>query len=267
MAIDNEDPLVQQCNVTNPYRIAAGYVRDRLRWDMRPESWRSRRRLQTLRNTHVGKKAIILCNGPSLLKVDFDLASRAFTFGLNKINLLFDKTGFRPSCVVSVNPFVIEQNTDFFNSTTIPLFLDSNAYGVVRSRDNVTFLHSSPIRRFSKDCSVSIYQGHTVTFVAMQLAFHMGFSEVALVGCDHNFAVKGPANKTVVSGDKDESHFDPYYFAGGVKWQLPDLFQSEVSYFMAKQIFEAYGRQLVNCTEGGKLDLLERKLLTDFIGS
>ncbi|MGK2925651.1 MAG: hypothetical protein ACSLE2_08510, partial [Lysobacterales bacterium] len=119
--------------------------------------------------------------------------------------------------------------------------------------------------RFARDVSFSIYQGHTVTFVAMQLAYHMGFTRVALVGCDHNFAVKGPANQTVTAGDVDESHFDPRYFAGGVKWQLPDLIQSEVSYLMALDVFQSDNRLLCNCTEGGKLEVLPRMRLRDFI--
>lgn len=118
---------------------------------------------------------------------------------------------------------------------------------------------------FSRDCSMNVYQGGTVTYVALQLAFHMGFSRVALVGCDHSFATKGPSNKTIVATGADQSHFDPNYFADGTKWQLPDLFASEVSYNMAKAMYEEYGRSLVNCTEGGKLDIFDRQGLVDFL--
>jgi len=103
-----------------------------------------------------------------------------------------------------------------------------------------------------------------VTFVAMQLAFHMGFREVALVGCDHNFATKGTANAVVEGGEKDPNHFDPNYFAG-VKWQLPDLVQSEIGYMMAGQAFEAAGGRIVNCTEGGKLEIFPRMALAEFL--
>ena len=36
------------------------------------------------------------------------------------------------------------------------------------------------------------------------------------------------ANKTVIAGKEDANHFDPNYFAGAVKWQLPDIAQSEL---------------------------------------
>lgn len=249
----------------NPYRISARAIVDRLLWDISPEAIRSRRILRNLANRYYGQSAVILCNGPSLLNTEFLLLNNIFVFGLNKIYLLFDKTDFRPDCIVAVNRLVIEQASEFYQTTDYPLFLCSSGRRHVPSRPNVSYLHSSNIVRFARDVSVSIYQGHTVTFVAMQLAFHMGFTRVALVGCDHNFAVKGPANQTVTAGDVDESHFDPRYFAGGVKWQLPDLIQSEVSYLMALDVFQSDNRLLCNCTEGGKLEVLPRMRLRDFI--
>jgi len=49
---------------------------------------------------------------------------------------------------------------------------------------------------------MSIRQGSTVTYVAMQLPIHMGLKEVALVGCDNFFVSKGPAYKTVIAARK-----------------------------------------------------------------
>jgi hypothetical protein len=267
MLPDAEDPLHRLHDTLNPYRLGMGFMVRRARWDFNWQSWRSRQILRNWQNRHFGEKAVILCNGPSLLKVDFELLRqrRIFCFGLNKINLLFDKTSFRPSCVVAVNRLVLEQNAPFYNETELPLFLDSSASTLVKGRLNVAFLHSNSFPSFARDCSVSLWQGYTVTYVAMQLAFHMGFRQVALVGADHNFAVKGAANKTVVSGEKDESHFDPNYFAGGMKWQLPDLFQSEVAYTMARDIFAAHGGCISNATAGGELEVFNRQSLQKFL--
>jgi hypothetical protein len=264
--VDPDDPMVKRRPTINPYREATKLLLRRIAWDVRPESWRSRRILRGWKDRFTKQKAVVVCNGPSLLKTDLSLLDGVFSFGLNKINLLFDRSVFRPSCIVAVNPFVIEQNADFFNSTSLPLFLDSVAVtrGLVGARESVVFMHSSS-NGFARDCSVSICQGHTVTYVAMQLAFHMGFREIALVGADHDFAVGGAPNKTVVSGERDESHFDPRYFAGGVKWQLPDLLESDVSYMRAKRTFEAFGGRIVNATEGGKLDVFERMELAEFV--
>ena len=252
----------------NPYRIAARLILFRMLWDLNPISWLSRKRVRAWRDRFLRQKAVILCNGPSLNKVSFDdlATSGVFTFGLNKINLLFKRSDFRPSVIVAVNPHVIEQNAEFYNKTELPLFLDCKGKSWMKFRDNVHFIHSAGgSGKFARDCSISISQGHTVTYVAMQLAFHMGFKEVALVGCDHSFATKGQANKTVIAGERDLSHFDPNYFAGGVKWQLPDFAMSELHYKVARDTFERNGRKIVNCTEGGRLEVFERKLLEEFL--
>ncbi len=262
---DLDNPILKKSPTINPYRQAAKNVSERLKWDLNPLSWISRAHLKKIFNSHLGEKAVILCNGPSLLKTDLSLLEGIYTFGLNKINLLFDKSDYRPNAIVSVNSFVIEQNKDFFNSTDIPLFLDSHSTKEIKSRKNVTFLHSDQQVKFARDVSFSIWQGATVTTVALQLAFHMGFQEVALVGCDHNFAQSGPANKTVISGEKDESHFDPNYFAGGVQWQLPDLVASEYAYSLARETFTAFNRNIYNCTAGGKLEVFERMELNSFL--
>ncbi len=267
--MSNENPLKSKPKALNPYRHGKSLIKNRLRWDMKRESWSSRRTLRYYRDQFEGEKAVILCNGPSLLDVDFDLleSSGVHTFGLNKINLLFDKVSFRPSFIVAVNSLVIEQNREFYNQTKIPLFLDTKAIKIgVGSRDNIAYLHSTSIKgEFARDCTWSIFQGHTVTYVAMQLAYHMGFQEVALVGCDHNFATKGPANKEVVSGEHDPNHFDPNYFANGAKWHLPDLFESEVAYKLAGDMYELTGRSLYNATTGGKLDIFPRISLSKFL--
>ena len=257
-------------NRINPYLEAAVLVARRLRWDIIPLSWKSRKKIKKWRNQYQGKKAIILCNGPSLNKVDFELLDNAsiFTFGLNKINLLFDKTDFRPSCIVAVNKLVMEQNRDFYNTTELPLFLQDIGKKWIKNRKNTCFLNACSIPKlFARDCSMSINLGSTVTYVAMQLAFHMGFSNIALVGCDHDFNTKGPGGKKTKAEGEDQNHFDSRYFSDGVQWHLPDLAASEMHYEIAKNVYKHYGKKIFNCTEGGKLEIFERMSLLDFINN
>ncbi|MDO8287596.1 MAG: hypothetical protein Q7T44_00085 [Parvibaculum sp.] len=262
------DPILQSHPTINPYRQAAYLLAKRLQWDANPRAWLSRRKLRALARPPHDGKAVILCNGPSLNSVPFELLQETYTFGLNKINLLFDRVpDFRPKAIVAVNTHVISQNRDFYQSTDIPLFLSRAGSRWLGFRDNVHFLDPVSIPRFARDVSMSVYEGCTVTFVALQIAYHMGFRKVALVGADHNFAVKGPANMTVVAEGPDQSHFDPNYFAEGLKWQLPDLFQSEVAYTMARDVYQASGGEVLNATVGGKLEVFRRASLEEFLAS
>ncbi|HNO30912.1 MAG TPA: hypothetical protein PKI78_03930, partial [Anaerolineales bacterium] len=97
-----------------------------------------------------------------------------------------------------------------------------------------------------------------VTTFALQIAFHMGFEKVILIGVDHNFTSKGDANKTVTSEGDDPNHFMPNYFGKGVKWQLPDLDTSEVGYIMAREAYRRAGREVIDATVGGKLTIFPK---------
>jgi hypothetical protein len=257
-----------QRDVVNPYFNALMIIYRRLKWDLNIRSWHSRKKINKLKNLYAGKKAVIICNGPSLRKVNFDeyIDSDVYFIGLNKINLMFDETKFRPNAIVASNYFVIEQNKDFYNETNIQLFLNSDKNSLIKDRKNVVFVNYSSIpRKFAKDCSMSLFQGHTVTYTAMQLAYHMGFTKVGLIGCDHHFETKGISNKTVIAGETDPNHFHPKYFADGVKWDLPDLLGSEYHYDLADKMFKEDDRKIINCTEGGKLEVFERMKFEEFI--
>ncbi len=250
----------------NPYYWAVRYVLRRMLWDLRPRSWIYRKKLKELKGKYRGERAVILCNGPSLLDVNFEMLENTYTFGLNKINLLFDQTRFRPSCIVAVNPFVLQQNSKFYTETEIPLFLDQVALRAsVPYRANRILLSSSSIPFFSRDCSMSVFQGYTVTYVAIQLAFHMGFEKVALVGCDHSFSGASEANKVLQSKGDDDSHFSKDYFSNGQLWQYPDLKQSEVYYSLARGVYEKNGRFLCNASTKTKLDVLPKVDLEEFL--
>jgi len=99
--------------------------------------------------------------------------------------------------------------------------------------------------------------------VALQLAYHMGFNEVILVGVDHNFTTKGLANTTIISDGDDPNHFASNYFGKGFKWQLPDLEGSERAYRLAKDAYEKVGKRIIDATIGGKLTIFPK---VDYIG-
>ncbi len=59
------------------------------------------------------------------------------------------------------------------------------------------------------------------------------------------------------------NHFDPNYFGPGFKWQLPDLQTSEIAYALAKKNYETAGREIVDCTVGGALNVFRKSHLRE----
>jgi len=206
----------------------------------------------------VRKRCFIIGNGPSLKKTNLSLLKNEYTFGLNRIYLLFKDIGFETSFYVSVNKLVLKQFEKDINKLNIPKFISSSGLKYINEDKNTIFLRSLPEITFSKNPIRGVWHDSTVTYTAMQIAYWMGFSEVFLVGIDHSFATKGKADKTIISKGPDKNHFIDNYFGKGVKWQLPNLEGSELAYRMAKAQFERDGKKIVNATIGGKLEIFPR---------
>jgi len=216
------------------------------------------RRLGQFRHKHKGQRCVIIGNGPSLNKMDLSFLENEITFGTNRIFLMFDKWKFRPTYYVSVNPLVIEQSAEEILKIDAPKFLSQNGIPFFDDPGDIHFLRSIPQWFFSKDPRNGLCEGWTVTYVAMQLAYFMGFDEVILIGVDHHFVTQGDPNKEVVSEGDDPNHFHPDYFGKGARWHLPDLERSEGSYRMAKQAFEEENRRIIDATVDGKLTIFPK---------
>lgn len=224
----------------------------------------NRRRLEAYRELHRGKRCFVIGNGPSLKQTDLSLLKNEFTFGLNRIYLLFPELGFTTTYLVSVNELVLEQCAVELLALQTPRFLTWRArrwfYPPASQDPKLMFLDSdfTGDENFSGDATGRLFEGFTVTYVALQLAFFMGFEEVVLIGVDHNFATKGPANQTVTSTGDDPNHFSPGYFGKGFRWQLPDLDGSERAYLLAREAYEKAGRRILDATVGGKLGIFPK---------
>ena len=219
----------------------------------------TRRRLLEFHNRFQGQRCVIIGNGPSLQRTDLTRLKNEYTFGLNRIYLNFAEMGYATSFFVSINDLVIEQTAAEIEQLNIPKFISWRARRWLRPSDDLFFLHTTYTgRKFAKDARGRLWEGATVTYVALQLAYYFDFSTVVLIGVDHSFSAKGRPNETVVSQGDDPDHFHPKYFGKGFRWQLPDLDTSEVGYRMARQAFEADGRQVLDATIGGKLTIFPK---------
>lgn len=229
--------------------------------------WRreSMRKLRALKDIHKGERCVIIGNGPSLNKTDVQMIRSETTFGLNRIYLAWEEWGFSTSYFLSVNDLVIEQCAQEIMNLKMPLFVSWRARRWLEPKDNLHFLYTTytgPV--FARDVSKRLWEGATVTYTALQLAYHMGFSTVVLIGVDHSFAsleerfAKGKPNQMVESQGDDPNHFSPQYFGKGFRWQLPDLETSTIAYRMAHQAFLEDGREVLDATIGGKLDVFPK---------
>jgi hypothetical protein len=227
--------------------------------------WRreSMARLKSLKNKYKGERCFVIGNGPSLRQTDISKLKNEITFGMNRVYLAFEEWGFKTTFLVSVNDLVIEQCVDDFLNLNLPLFFSWRSRNffpssLPREKMPIFLFTTYEDPKFARDARFRLWEGATVTYVCLQLAFHMGFDQVILVGIDHSFQTTGEANKTVVSEGDDPNHFLPNYFGKGFRWQLPDLQTSELAYRMARLTYEQAGRKIVDATIGGKLTVFPK---------
>jgi len=219
--------------------------------------------LDRFRNAYAGERCFILGNGPSLARMDLGKLKSEYTFGLNRIYLLSQKTGFIPSFLVAVNTLVLEQFGREIEAMLIPKFLGHDSIEHVRHDALTFFLRFNPTPGFYHAFRYGLWHGATVTFVAIQLAHFMGFTSVYLIGVDHRFQCSGQPHERQTSSHLDPNHFDPNYFGPGVEWHLPDLETSETAYRIAKIQFQESRRLIANAGVGGDLDVFPRVDFSD----
>jgi len=185
--------------------------------------------------------------------------------GLNKIFLGFRRFHFYPRYYVAINRRVIEQSIAEIRRLNCISFLRDLYPDQPISESALTYLmHSSPERRFHCDLTGGFFEGYTVTFAALQIAFFMGFSSVVIVGMDHRYEFQGSPNEARMMSGKDPNHFDSTYFSGKT-WDNPDLVNSAYFYSMARENFESSGRRIIDCTVDGACNIFEKGRLEEVL--
>ncbi len=206
---------------------------------------------------YMNKPILIVCNGPSLNKTRLDKINMT-SIGMNKINLLYDKTSWRPEIIVCTNGLVLKQNKDFFNKTDSLLCVPVKAFYLgIKNRKNVFFLNLTNEFKVNEFIENKISSGCTVTFPALQIAAYLRAESVNIVGLDHSFVYKGKKHDIKKFQGDDVNHFSKDYFKGHF-WGVPNLSESERLYNLSKQYFESKNIPITDYTIGGKLKIFKK---------
>jgi len=244
---------VRDCQSASQYRISL-------------RGLESRRRIRELRDAHAGERCFIVGNGPSVNEQDLGRLEPERIFLLNRGYLLRDRIGRDGDYVVAVNRHVLHQFGDEILGLESTKFVAWHARRLFDATDRVLFVRSRARPAFyGTSADLGVWEGSTVTFVALQLAFYFGFSEVVLIGVDHQFTDVGRPHEAAIAAGDDPNHFDPLYFGPGTTWQYPDLVTSERAYRLALEAYTSARRRVVNATAGGRLEVFPRVRYEDLL--
>ena len=208
--------------------------------------------LEVFKDKHRGQTCIICGNGPTLKDMPRELLTGYPSFGTNRVYLL---PGFTPTYYVAVNPLIIQQFSDDINRMVCTKFIDSQHKLLIK---DCYPLRSTPEKIFSVDPRQGIYEGYTVTYTCLQLAYFMGFTTAVLVGVRHEYIQEGRPNSIQEATGPDLNHFAADYFTDGHVWHLADIERSTEAYRLAQGAYARAGRRIFNLTPGTKLDVFRK---------
>lgn len=201
-------------------------------------------RLVDFQNKHRGERCFIACNGPSLNDIPMKKLQGEIIFGLNRGYLKKDMP--IKYHVVMVNEVTTQWGDELLAVDCDVLFTN---------RLEGEHVCHTPFggNQFATDLSKPLHRGHTVTYPTIQIAFGMGFEEVYLIGCDHNFKYDNTYrdkthHRRVINKGDDLNHFDPSYFGEGSLWLPYSPKMVEKNYSLATKAFEQSGRKLYNAS-------------------
>lgn len=223
--------------------------------------------IERYKGIHKGERCFIVATGPSLTMADLSKIKNEYSFSMNSIINLYDKTDYRPTYYL-IQDRVVERRLrkKLLNVKHKKSFMGVGDFkgfsGAIYSRQakrykgifdfyNLKIIYNIydlcyPTNnkqldpRFSFDCADGVYCGYTVAYSAIQMAFYMGFSEIYLLGCDCNMA-----------GHVDDSDRNDE----GINMPVEEHIHS---YKVAKKIADEEGVKIFNATRGGMLEVFPR---------
>ncbi len=227
--------------------------------------------VHALKSNHEGESCFIIGNGPSLTVEDLDLIANSgyCSFAANSIFKMFDKTKWRPTYLVYQDQQMIDGLLDEFcnlSNECEKMIVRRDVYHQLKNKINkcanvvfpklVMHIRKDRYYDFSEELTKCAYDGCTVTYFSIQLAYYMGFKNIYLIGMDHTFPIIFDENDNIVEDKNIKMHCfeDPK----NVVLNPARVLETTYAYRSARKFLESHGVNIFNATRGGKLEEFNR---------
>lgn len=236
------------------------------------------------KDLHKGKRCFVLGNGPSLLSVDLSLLKDEITFTVNDLFYMkeFEKINTTYHLFADPAYFIkMDEIMDKITETVSPsiIFAEINGYKYIRQEELDSKYHIAYFANgievddldfMEIDMTYFLPYFCTVVQGAISIAMYMGCTEIYLLGCD----CTGIMNYIERVQGKEMSFYAFDLSAEEQKKMYEQIdITSEHIFFEWHHIFKSYGIldkiarkkqiRIINLTQGGILDSLEKGKLKD----
>lgn len=226
----------------------------------------SRNRISDLHNIHKGKRAFIVCNGPSLRADDLTkiYKNKDISFASNKIQGVFSKTAWRPTYYCVFDEGYQYSLLDVMNEIPAEMkFFRDKSFIVTRNIKSPTIWLKTDGRRkllenpqFSDNIGNCVYTIATVTYTMLQIAVHMGIREIYIIGCDNSYGIERTKDGAIIDRGKAS-----YFKGSGMEKNssvIAATWEMNIAYEYAAKYASEHGINIINATRGGYLEAFPR---------
>ncbi|MCK9627018.1 MAG: DUF115 domain-containing protein [Bacteroidales bacterium] len=217
------------------------------------------KKLLSYKDKYYGKRCFVACTGPSLTIADLELLNNEYVFGMNSICMIHNQTDWIPDFLGFQDASVFDKiKYDLLSANNGLVFAPYSFKKRVGNRQDWVYFHMCDYYHyyeanrcrnfvyFSDNPYIRVYDGYTITYSILQLAFYMGFKEIYLIGADCNYL-----------GEK--RHFIEHGIPGTpIERVKPRL---TMAYTKAKMYADRHDIKIVNVTRGGCLEVFPRETL------
>lgn len=234
-----------------------------------------------------GRRCFILGNGPSLSKVDFSLLKDEITFTVNDLFYKDDFDKLNTTYHLFADPYYFTELEEVIErllkkSNPSGIFIESSGYQDMEQKklflkypiyvyangfevDDLSFIQINLCKLLPYYC--------TVVQNAITIAIYMGFSEIYLLGCDctgilnYIDKVQGQDIKNYAYQLPEEEKIRQQGISLNCEHMFFEWHHIFKSYRILKDIMKEKNIKLINLSENGILDSLEKGTLNDVIQS
>ena len=271
------------------YKMPLGYLRTilaRHRFQLRAKpAWRVWRpgvksvpgycqKLEALRGKYAGRRCFLMGTGPSLKKMDLSFLKEEITIASNGFYTLFPALGFKTTFLLFEDVAQIEKRYRDFERLRGLTKLSAlhNAYAFKADREtifmNVRWGDQGYWQRgpqFSFDFPHIVFLGATITYIGLQLAYHLGCNPIYLIGIDHNYGDLPkllPPGKFLLTEENiallNNCHFSTDYWKVGEIASVPYLDYQNRAYGVARSALESKGVKVLNAGIDSHLEVFPK---------
>lgn len=233
------------------------------------------KQMKKLHNTHLGESCFIIGHGPSLTAADLDTLHEngIDCFGVNRVFKIFSQTKWRPTYYVNTDDVLIRDCLDEVEKIPAKIKfipLQNHYYHNINLKTKQFFFRNDRRERdgaegFNLDCTNQVNILGTVTIASMQLAIHMGYRHIYLIGVDHSFDKIITENGEVVVDPSVKNYFVEGYDDDIANEVTHDIGNTTRQYLRIAKYAQAHDIEIVNATRTTKLTAFRQCSFEDAI--